>query len=106
MLTHIRSKVRNNVMFQKKPQNTMLLAALLWAPCASANFPRTGPDTEIKQKKLIRLFWSMFANLLFTNTRTIKVLANVPIHGAFVPALSHVNSPLSNTTMFKVKLCI
>lgn len=104
MFTNIRSNVRNSYVPKETTQNAMLLTAPLLAPCASVSFPRTRSDTETKQDS-IRLFWSVFANILFTNIRTRKVLVDVPIqHGAFTPALSHANSPMSS--VFKLKLCI
>lgn len=70
----------------------MLHTALLLAPCANVNPPRTRSHAGTKQK-LIRLFWSSFDNLLFTWNRMRKVLVNAPIqHGPFLPALSQVNS--------------
>lgn len=80
----------------------MLHAALLLAPCASVNPPRTRSDTGTRQK-LMSLFWSSFDNLLFTRNRIRKVLVNAPIqHGPSPPALSHVTSPVSNIPVLKL----
>lgn len=80
----------------------MLLAALLLAPCASVNPPRTRADTGTIQK-LMSLFQPSFDNLLFTSIEIRKVLVKAPIqHGRFTPGLSLANSPLSNIPVLKL----
>lgn len=80
----------------------MLHTALLLAPCASVNPPRTWSDTGTKER-LMMLFLSAFNNLLFTTNRIRKVLVNAPIHHELFPSIpSRVNFPMPNIPVLKL----